>query len=163
MFRHRHCTGLLWASLALTVAAAPQSPRARAAEVPAVPSADPTTSADDVVLYDQRQNGTENVRISLSDLKVVLAPADGLFEIMSMAGAQLFNSELFNNAAAASEHRPTAIECTGFKCNSRHRQAGKKSVHSFARVQYAFTIGHFTNSRFHLHCDYTQCIAFIGI
>lgn len=132
MFRRRHCTGLLWASLALTVAAAPQSPRARAAEVSAVPSANPmtsanpTTSADDVVLYDQRQNGTENVRISLSDLKVVLAPADGLFEIMSMAGAQLLNSELFNNAAAF-EQRPAAIECTGFKCNTRHRQAGKKN------------------------------------
>ncbi|VVC45568.1 Hypothetical protein CINCED_3A018223 [Cinara cedri] len=117
--------------LALTVAlatAAPQTPAssaasASAAAAAATAAAAEPTSVDDVV-YDQRQNGTENVRISLSDLKVVLAPADGLFQIMSMAGAQLLNSELAN---AASEHRPTAIECNGFKCNNRHRQAAKKN------------------------------------
>lgn len=111
--------------LALTVAlasAAPQTPVAAATDLAAA-AAEPT-SVDDVV-YDQRQNGTENVRISLSDLKVVLAPADGLLQIMSMAGAQLLNTELANSA---SEHRPTAIECNGFKCNNRHRQAAKKSV-----------------------------------
>ncbi|KAL5242083.1 hypothetical protein ACI65C_009493 [Semiaphis heraclei] len=92
----------------------------------AAPLAEPAApnNADDVVTYDQRQNGTENVRISLSDLKVVLAPADGLFQIMSMAGAQFLNSEL---AGAASENRPTGAECTGFKCNNRHRQAAKKN------------------------------------
>ncbi|XP_015363365.1 PREDICTED: uncharacterized protein LOC107161459 [Diuraphis noxia] len=100
----------LTASVAVTVAA---------------PAAEPAASnVDDVVTYDQRQNGTENVRISLSDLKVVLAPADGLFQIMSMAGAQFLNSEL---ASAASEYRPTGPECTGFKCNNRHRQAAKKN------------------------------------
>jgi len=99
---------------------------AGAAVTVAAPLAEPAApDAEDVVTYDQRQNGTENVRISLSDLKVVLAPADGLFQIMSMAGAQFLNSEL---AGAASEHRPTGVECTGFKCNNRHRQAAKKSV-----------------------------------
>ncbi|XP_025407059.1 uncharacterized protein LOC112681007 [Sipha flava] len=115
MGRHYSSSGL-WASLALTVAvavAAPQTPTTMAVD-PAV---------DDVV-YDQRQNGTENVRISLSDLKVVLAPADGLFQIMSMAGAQLFNTEMAN---AATEHRPTAVECNGYKCNNRHRLAAKKN------------------------------------
>jgi len=105
--------------LALTVAVAVAAPQTPAA-------VDTSTTAADDVIYDQRQNGTENVRISLSDLKVVLAPADGLFQIMSMAGAQFLNSE-FANAAAASEHRPTALECTGFKCNNRHRQAAKKN------------------------------------
>lgn len=113
---------LFWSGyvlLALTAGAA--------VTVVAVPLAEPAApdAAEDVVTYDQRQNGTENVRISLSDLKVVLAPADGLFQIMSMAGAQFLNSEL---AGAASEHRPTGVECTGFKCNNRHRQAAKKSV-----------------------------------
>jgi len=99
----------------------------------AAPLAEPAAppDSDDVVTYDQRQNGTENVRISLSDLKVVLAPADGLFQIMSMAGAQFLNSEL---AGAASEHRPTGVECTGFKCNNRHRQAAKKSVYSICHL-----------------------------
>lgn len=100
-------------TLAVTVAVATAA---------AVAVVDPST--DDVVVYDQRQNGTENVRISLSDLKVVLAPADGLFQIMSMAGAQFLNSELSHSS---SEHRPTTgAECTGFKCNNRHRQAAKK-------------------------------------
>lgn len=133
---------LLALTVALTASAAPQTTAASntadatatdataaaaaatVAAAAAVAAAAEPTSIDDVV-YDQRQNGTENVRISLSDLKVVLAPADGLFQIMSMAGAQLLNSELAN---AASEHRPTAIECNGFKCNNRHRQAAKKSV-----------------------------------
>ncbi|XP_060864877.1 uncharacterized protein LOC132941046 [Metopolophium dirhodum] len=98
---------------------------AGAAVTIAAPLAEPAApDAEDVVTYDQRQNGTENVRISLSDLKVVLAPADGLFQIMSMAGAQFLNSEF---AGAASEHRPTGVECTGFKCNNRHRQAAKKN------------------------------------
>lgn len=101
----------LTTAVALTVAA-PQT------------AAPAESASEDVVTYDQRQNGTENVRISLSDLKVVLAPADGLFQIMSMAGAQLLNSEF---AGAASDHRPTAVECTGFKCNNRHRQAAKKN------------------------------------
>lgn len=120
---------LLVLTVALTAGAAPQTtansadPTAAAAAAVVAAAAEPT-SVDDVI-YDQRQNGTENVRISLSDLKVVLAPADGLFQIMSMAGAQLLNSELAN---AASEHRPTAVECNGFKCNNRHRQAAKKSV-----------------------------------
>ncbi|XP_025201440.1 uncharacterized protein LOC112598974 [Melanaphis sacchari] len=105
---------LFWSGylLALTVAAS------LTVAAPAEPA------AEDVVTYDQRQNGTENVRISLSDLKVVLAPADGLFQIMSMAGAQLLNSDF---VGAATDHRPTAVECTGFKCNNRHRQAAKKN------------------------------------
>lgn len=119
MYRH-YRSGTMWASLALTVAvvvAAPQSSESTAAAAATV------ASADDVV-YDQRQNGTENVRISLSDLKVVLAPADGLFQIMSMAGAQLLNSELANSEL----QRPTAFECTGLKCNNRHRQTAKTLV-----------------------------------
>uniref|UniRef100_A0A2S2PS78 Uncharacterized protein n=1 Tax=Schizaphis graminum TaxID=13262 RepID=A0A2S2PS78_SCHGA len=110
---------LFWSGCLLTLTAA-------AALTAAAPqTAAPAEPADeDVVTYDQRQNGTENVRISLSDLKVVLAPADGLFQIMSMAGAQLLNSEF---AGAASEHRPTEVECTGYKCNNRHRQAAKKN------------------------------------
>lgn len=120
MGRH-YCAGL-WASLALTVAVAVAAP-------PAAHTVD--ASAVDDVVYDQRQNGTENVRISLSDLKVVLAPADGLFQIMSMAGAQFLNSELGNSAAT--EQRPSTVECNGLKCNNRHRQAAKKSVYLYKR------------------------------
>lgn len=126
--------GGLWTLLALTVAvavAAPsQSPAAESQQTPQQPDATATaTSADDVVLYDQRQNGTENVRISLSDLKVVLAPADGLFQIMSMAGAHFLSSEL--SSPSKLQHRPTSsdAECTGYKCNNRHRQAAKTSVY----------------------------------
>lgn len=106
----RACFALL--TVAAAAVAAPQS---------AAPAVEP--SAVDDVVYDQRQNGTENVRISLSDLKVVLAPADGLFQLMSMAGAQFLNAGL---AGSASENRPAALECNGFKCNNRHRQAAKK-------------------------------------
>lgn len=115
-------------------------------KVPETPKVPEPTTGDDVV-YDQRQNGTENVRISLSDLKVVLAPADGLFEIMSLAGAQFLSSQLtssskFDSDAVAAEqylnsqlqaadssgHRPAGTECSGSKCNNRHRQASKKSA-----------------------------------
>lgn len=123
----RHYSGL-WTLLALIVAVAvaapPQAPAAESQQTPQQPD----LTADDVVLYDQRQNGTENVRISLSDLKVVLAPADGLFQIMSMAGAQFLNSEL--TSPSKLQHRPTSdTECTGFKCNNRHRQTAKTSVY----------------------------------
>lgn len=116
MGRHHYHTGLVASLLALTVAVAAAAPSQPTHVVDA-------SSVDDVV-YDQRQNGTENVRISLSDLKVVLAPADGLFQIMSMAGAQFLNSD-----AANSEQRPSNVECNGLKCNNRHRQAAKKSVY----------------------------------
>lgn len=121
---HYRCTGFLVASLlALTAAVA--------AAAPPQPTHTVDASAVDDVVYDQRQNGTENVRISLSDLKVVLAPADGLFQIMSMAGAQFLNSE-----AASSEQRPSAVECNGLKCNNRHRQAAKKSVSAVSACVY---------------------------
>lgn len=124
MGRHQYrCTGLVASLLALTVAVTV------AAAAPPQPSHTVDASDLDDVVYDQRQNGTENVRISLSDLKVVLAPADGLFQIMSMAGAQFLNSE-----AAHSEQRPSAVECNGPKCNNRHRQAAKKSVSVSAGV-----------------------------
>lgn len=41
---------------------------------------------DGDIVYDQRQNGTENLRISLSDVMVVVAPAESL---MPMAGDAL--------------------------------------------------------------------------
>lgn len=41
---------------------------------------------DSDVVYDQRQNGTENLRISVSDVMVVVAPAEGL---LPMAGEAL--------------------------------------------------------------------------
>ncbi|XP_050543711.1 uncharacterized protein LOC126906852 [Daktulosphaira vitifoliae] len=96
---------------------------AAAASASSTSSIASTNGADEIV-YDQRQNGTENVRISLSDLKVVVAPADGLFQIMSLAGAQLLASDL---SGAASEQGHTSIDCNGYKCNNRNRQAAKKN------------------------------------
>lgn len=42
--------------------------------VACAPTEDPEEAAD--VIYDQRQNGTENLRISLSDVMVLVAPAE---------------------------------------------------------------------------------------
>ncbi|XP_050439676.1 uncharacterized protein LOC126845157 [Adelges cooleyi] len=111
----------LAAAAVAVVEAAPQTSTADAATTAAATAA--AAGADEVV-YDQRQNGTENVRISLSDLKVVVAPADGLFGIISMAGAGLLSDQF----GAASENKPSTVDCNGFKCNNRIRQAAKKSV-----------------------------------
>lgn len=112
MMCHIYCAVSL---LTLTVAVAVAAPQSSVTVEP--------TAFDDVI-YDQRQNGTENVRINLSDLKVVLAPADGLFQIMSMAGAQFLAADLPTETGSSTD------ECTGFKCTNRHRQTAKKSVYT---------------------------------
>lgn len=63
-------------------------------------------------IYDQRQNGSENLRIQMDDVMFVVAPAEAL---LSVAGA----SELLQLGAAAS-----AIEKpdkTGHECGDKVR------------------------------------------
>nr|XP_018914192.1 PREDICTED: uncharacterized protein LOC109042084 [Bemisia tabaci] len=115
---------------------------ARAAPTPAPnephTAADPvvsTSSTTDDVLYDQRQNGTENVRIHMNDVTVVVAPSDGLLQLLSAGSSsdllnfgaslstnshQLTTSEFSTNIAGAGEGKP------GFDCDAvgkcRHAQ-----------------------------------------
>ena len=46
---------------------------------------------DEDVLYDQRQNGTDNFRVQMSDVTLVVAPAEAL---LAVAPSDLFESQL---------------------------------------------------------------------
>ncbi|XP_014277275.1 uncharacterized protein [Halyomorpha halys] len=72
----------------------------------AVASAAPPGQDEDV-LYDQRQNGTDNFRVQMSDVTLVVAPAEAL---LAVAPADLFESQLKpkladSNKPSRSKHR----------------------------------------------------------
>lgn len=75
-----------------------------------------TSSSEEDVVYDQRQNGSENLRINLSDLTIVLAPGDSLSPMVSDAYAMMLVSALRNKS--------TSSDCgDGGRCKSASRSA----------------------------------------
>ncbi|XP_014240493.1 uncharacterized protein LOC106661536 [Cimex lectularius] len=58
--------------------AAPAQDAISTATSPSSSSSASVSAAEDELVYDQRQNGTDNVRVQLSGLTVVLAPVEAL-------------------------------------------------------------------------------------
>lgn len=129
----------------------PAAPASGSAAAGASPPSPPSLSSgvaggaggsEDDVLYDQRQNGTENVRIHMNDVTVVVAPSDGLLQLLGGSGSDLLHfgaaashsgsnshhlptSEFSTNISGESG-KPTGFDCDGFgKC--RHAQQAAPS------------------------------------
>lgn len=82
----------------------------------AAPAATPDTAdADEDIVYDQRQNGSENLRINLSDLTIVVAPGDSLSPLVSDA----YNMMLLSAAVKNKSHAPDCAD--GGRCKSASR------------------------------------------
>lgn len=61
--------------------------------------------------YDQRQNGSENLRIHLNDLTLMVAPSDGIMQLMTASASDLLNSS--HDAPNAGPNKPTAYSDCG--------------------------------------------------
>ncbi|XP_054262750.1 uncharacterized protein LOC128986412 [Macrosteles quadrilineatus] len=68
------------------------------------------------VVYDQRQNGTDNLRVSVEDVMVVVAPSEGLMQ----AGGSALNSLALGVVGAAMLDRVKTPDCgaEGGRCKS---------------------------------------------
>ncbi|RZF40518.1 hypothetical protein LSTR_LSTR000397 [Laodelphax striatellus] len=99
----------------------------------AAPGASPSDSDFEDVFYDQRQNGSENFRIHLNDVMVVVAPAEAL---LSVAGSDLLGGAGGGGPGAADlpvEEAQPHKECKqgvkgGAKCS--RPSSGQNSVNN---------------------------------
>lgn len=97
-----------------------------AAPAPATPD---VADTDEDIVYDQRQNGSENLRINLSDLTIVVAPGDSLSPLVSDA----YNMMLLNAALKNKSHSPDCAD--GGRCKSASR-----SAHTFTLYYYQYLV-----------------------
>lgn len=56
--------------------------------------------------YDQRQNGTENYRISVKDVVIIWAPANPLLAATALLDAEMLGAELFGGSDNAGSEKP---------------------------------------------------------
>lgn len=72
---------------------------------------------DNVDQYvDQRQNGTENLRIHMNDLTLMVAPSDGILQLMSASASDLLNSN--NDASNSNSNKPGASTTYSSDCGN---------------------------------------------
>lgn len=70
------------------------------------PIPDNTVKPDtvDEIVYDQRQNGSENLRIHMNDVTLVVAPSDGILQLMSASASDFLNNS--NDISSSSQNKP---------------------------------------------------------
>lgn len=70
-------------------------------------TAKPETNVDDTVdqIIDQRQNGSENVRIHMNDLTLMVAPSDGFLQLMSASASDFLNNG--NDVSNQNSNKPS--------------------------------------------------------
>lgn len=76
------------------------------ASISTTPVPDSTIKPDtvDEIVYDQRQNGSENLRIHMNDVTLVVAPSDGILQLMSASASDFLNSS--NDISGSSSNKP---------------------------------------------------------
>lgn len=92
--------------------------------LPAENTARPTEGADE---YDQRQNGSENVRIHMNDVTLVVAPSEGILQLMSASANDFLNGgndNVSNKPSGSSTY--SATECATENVSKCKQQTHKK-------------------------------------
>lgn len=67
-------------------------------------------------VIDQRQNGTENLRIHMNDLTLMVAPSDGILQLMSASASDLLNSN--NESSNSNSNKPGASTTYSSDCGN---------------------------------------------
>lgn len=94
-----------------------------------------TQSNQDRVDYDQvvdqRQNGSENVRIHMNDLTLMVAPSEGILQLMSASGNDLahadgsvsgLNSSPAPLAESSTAHATNCVTESAVKCKHQNNK-----------------------------------------
>lgn len=89
----------------------------------AKPDVNDDANYDQVI--DQRQNGTENLRIHMNDLTLMVAPSDGILQLMSASASDFLNT---NNDVSSS--KPSATASYSSDCGS---EMGAKCKHHITK------------------------------
>lgn len=91
-----------------------------------VPDSTSKPDTDDEIVYDQRQNGSENLRIHMNDVTLVVAPSDGILQLMSASASDFLNQN--NEVSGSNSIKPqgpsvySLNDCgsdTGAKCKQQ--------------------------------------------
>ncbi|XP_065207491.1 uncharacterized protein LOC135836527 [Planococcus citri] len=69
-----------------------------------VPENTSKPDTDDEIVYDQRQNGSENLRIHMNDVTLVVAPSDGILQLMSASASDFLNNN--NEVSGSNSNKP---------------------------------------------------------
>lgn len=78
--------------------------------LPAENTARPSEGVDE---YDQRQNGSENVRIHMNDVTLVVAPPEGILQLMSASTNDFLSgsSDNLSNKPSSGSQTYSATDC----------------------------------------------------
>ena len=93
--------------------------------LPAENTPRPSEAVDE---YDQRQNGSENVRIHMNDVTLVVAPSEGIMQLMSASANDFLNGSTDNVANKPSSGSSTysATDCATENVAKCKQQTHKK-------------------------------------
>lgn len=89
------------------------------------PISESTTKVEGLEEYDQRQNGSENVRIHMNDVMLVMAPSEGILQLMSASA----NDFLTGNNDISNSNKPQAPSQYSADCATENVAKCKHQPH----------------------------------
>lgn len=75
--------------------------------------------------FDQRQNGSENVRIHMNDVMLVMAPSEGILQLMSASANEFLNA----NNDISNSNKPPGSSAYSSDCATDNAAKCKQQPH----------------------------------